>query len=274
MAACYRRSRVANELEIVIARARRELPDVDVDVAAWRVHLEPRVTADNCESLHAGDLLLAFACAAGNAAALRIFEERHRAMLFEAVRTVDAANADDTLQELRRRLFLTDGSHGAPRILGYRGTGPLGGWLRVSALRLAIDLRRRGWREVPIEEALVPDDPERANAAGVARQQDQAVVRSALRDAVAAQPSRSRTLLRYYYSENVGVDELGSMYRVHASTISRWLATVRTEVFEETRRRLAVALQASPSDVESHLGLAHGLDVSLGSLLRTPGKPE
>ncbi len=191
-------------------------------------------------------------------------------MLAGAVRTVDRANADDVLQDLRRRLFVADGSGSGPRVLGYRGTGPLGGWVRVAALRLAIDLKRSGWREVPIEEALIPDEPARAAANDPVRAHDHAVIRSALRTAIAAQSSRTRTLLRYYYSENVGVEELGAIYRVHASTVSRWLAAARTEIFEQTRRELAAQLKASPLDVESHLGLAGSLEVSLGSLLRTP----
>lgn len=220
---------------------------------------------------HAADLMLAAACAAGEADALRTFEERYTSMLTDALRTLRGINVDDVLQELRRRLFVRDDDDARPRILAYRGTGPLGGWLRVAALRLAIDLQRRGWRDAPLDEALVPDRFEGATAAIFARDKDHAVVRTALRAAIAAQPSRSRALLRYYYSENVGVEELGAMYGVHASTISRWLTTVRTEIFASTRQRLAEALAASPSDVESHLGLANSLDLSLGSLLRTPG---
>lgn len=259
------------EVDDVIARARRECPGIAVDDAALRAHVGRLVTADNREALHAGDLLLAVACAAGGEDALHEFEQRYTPMLREAVRNLKGANADDLLQDLRRRLFVKDGEDDAPRIFGYRGSGPLGGWLRVAALRLAIDLQRRGWREVPLDEALVPDRFEGASAAMFARDKDHAVVRTALRAAIAAQPSRARTLLRYYYSENVGVEELGAMYRVHASTISRWLATARAEIFEATRQRLAEVLAATPGDVESHLGLAHSLDVSLGSLLRTPG---
>lgn len=258
------------EIAAVAERGRRECAQLVVDDDAWRAHLRAHVTGDNHASLHAGDLLLAFACAGGSAAAHQLFDERYATMLAEAVRGVDPASVDDTLQELRRRLFVRDVGDGAPRILGYRGAGPLGGWLRVAALRLAIDLRRKGWREVPIEDALVPDPAGGGGAAAFARAHDQAIVRDALRAAIAAQESRTRTLLRYYYSENVGVEELGAMYRVHASTVSRWLSRARADVFEETRRRLAEVLRASPSEIESHLGLAQSLEVSLGSLLRTP----
>ena len=268
--------RVEHERDLVAeleARAARECPDLTVDATAWRAHLVACLGDGTGETLHAGDLLLAFACASRDAAALRTFEQRYAAMLRDAVRAVDG-DADDVVQELRRRLLITDPEAGVdarPRILAYRGTGPLGGWLRVAGLRLAIDLRRGTWREIPVEDALVPASS--SVDGSFAHDRDRSVVRDALRAAIVAQSSRTRTLLRYYYCESVGVEELGAIYNVHASTVSRWLTRARDDVFEETRRRLAAALRAAPSDVESHLGLAHGLDVSLGSLLRTPGGP-
>ncbi|MDX2089164.1 MAG: hypothetical protein SFX73_15005 [Kofleriaceae bacterium] len=256
----------------VDARARRECVLHGLDEPAWRQHLETLVTASNASTLHAGDLLLAFACATGDAVALQMFEERYATMLAEALRAADPnpGAIDDAVQELRRRLLVADVDGARPRILGYSGTGPLGAWLRVAALRIAIDHKRSGWREVPVEDAMVPEPSAMGGTGGFAREHDLAIIRAALRAAIAAQPSRTRALLRYYYSENVGVEELGTMYRVHFSTISRWLERARAEIFAETRRQLAEKLGAAPSEIESHLGLVHSLEVSLGSLLETP----
>lgn len=252
----------------VVARARAERPELTIDDARLRAHIEAVTAPARLATAHAGDLALACGCAAGDVASLRAFEAEHGAMLAAAVRAVDPnpGAIDEVLQELRQRLFVADGEQPA-RIYRYAGTGPLGGWLRVAAVRLAIDLRRRGWREVALEDAMVhaaasDDDP--------AGRHDLAVVRAALRAAIVAQPSRSRTLLRYYYGEQVGVVELGRLYRVNASTVSRWLSQARDAIFAETRRKLAEALGAAPGDVESHLGLVADLEVSLGSLLKTP----
>src|SRR5439155_10618188 len=150
------------------------------------------------------------------------------------------------------------------------GTGPLAGWLRVVALRTAVDLKRKGWREVPVEDGLARfAAPARSPHHELARKQHAAALREALSGAVAAQPSRMRTLLRYYYMDNVGVEQLGKLYRVHASTVSRWLSSTRDAILEDTRHRLATALALGESDVESMLDLSGSLEVSLDSLLRS-----
>ena len=258
-------------LAALIVRAHQEQPELTVDDDALAAHVAAVTPEDKLDTAHAGDLALAVGCRRGDPASLRLFERQHGPMLRAAVAAVDRdpGFVDDVIQELRQRLFVGDGE-APPRIVRYAGTGPLGGWLRVAVLRLAIDQRRRTWRDVPIDDALVPDAPTPA-ADDPQRVRDHAVIRGALRAAIVTQSSRNRTLLRYYYAEQVGLQELGAIYKVNASTISRWLAAARTEVFAETRRQLAATLRATPDDVESHLGLVQSLDVSLGSLLQTPG---
>ncbi len=68
-----------------------------------------------------------------------------------------------------------------------------------------------------------------------------------------------RTLLRYYYLDGVGVEELGRLYRVHASTVSRWLRSTREAILEQTRSQLAAMLVLKESEVESMLGLSGSL---------------
>lgn len=63
--------------------------------------------------------------------------------------------------------------------------------------------------------------------------------------------------------------ELGRIYRVHASTVSRWLAQAREAILLDTRKKLAAALAQSEGQVESLLGLTHSLEVSLNTLLRS-----
>lgn len=263
-------------LEGFLARARAECPEVALDDAAFIAHLEqvrPLAELAASTSVAAGDLRLAAGCVAGDPAALALFERRFVPDLRAALRTVDPDQSfgDEIVQRLRDKLFVSQGDGApAPRLLRYSGSGPLGGWLRVVALREAITARRHAWREVPLEAGF-------ADAAHGARTPEQELAhrehassfQAALRAAIAAQPSRSRALLRYYYSDGVGVEELGAIYRVHASTASRWLAQAREAILVETRRRLAAALAQSESQVESLLGLAKSLEVSLGTLLRS-----
>src|SRR5260221_6854340 len=166
-------------------------------------------------------------------------------------------------------LLVGDDASNARRLARFAGTGPLAGWLRVVALRVAVDLRRKGWRELPVEDGLAKLAASGTPQHALARAQHAAALRAALTAAVAAQRSRMRTLLRYYYLDGVGVEELGRLYRVHASTVSRWLSTTRDAILADTRHRLAASLALGESDVESMLNLSGSLEVSLDTLLRT-----
>jgi RNA polymerase sigma-70 factor (ECF subfamily) len=261
-------------LASLLARARVECPEPQLDddhLVAYleAVHGDDLATLD-VDRLHAGELRLAAACVRGDTAALAAFErylDEQRAPL--AAVDPAASFADEVIQTLRHKLLVAD-SGGPGRLARYGGTGPLGGWLRVVALRQALELRRKDWREVPVEDhlAVMAASPARTPQQELAHAEHAAMLRTALVDAVAQQPSRMRTLLRYYYLDGVGVEELGRLYRVHASTVSRWLASTREAILEETRKRMAVALARSESDVESMLGLTGSLEISLHSLLR------
>jgi RNA polymerase sigma-70 factor (ECF subfamily) len=260
------------EVDAFVTRARAECPDVELETAELVAHLE-RVcpTGDALAKLHAGDLLLAAACLARVAGAVELLERRHASDLRAAIATIDPAPAfaDEIMQQLLDKLLVASGDD-VPKLASYAGTGPLGGWLRVAALRAAVSARRRGWREVPGDDGLdavahAARTPEQL----LAHREHGEVFRTALREAIAAQPSRTRALLRYYYSDGVGVEELGKIYRVHASTASRWLAQARDAILVETRRRLATALRQKETDIESLLGLSGSLDVSLNTLLRS-----
>ncbi|HVK88058.1 MAG TPA: hypothetical protein VM513_28255 [Kofleriaceae bacterium] len=257
-----------------IARARAECPEVVMTDEAFLAHLShvrPLAELATADKVHAGDLLLAAGCVSNEPAALALFEQRFVPDLKQALRTVDASPgfADEILQELRARLFVADGDS-PPRLVRYSGSGPLGGWLRVVALREALGKRRKNWREVPVEAGLATlAHGGRTPEQDVAFKQHEAVLQTALREAVRAQPSRARALLRYYYCDGVGVEELGKIYRVHASTASRWLAQAREDILVETRKRLAAAMKREESQVDSMLGLARSLEVSLDTLLRS-----
>jgi RNA polymerase sigma-70 factor, ECF subfamily len=258
----------------VIARARAECAEVaaplgDDELLAHLAAMRPLAElAAVADTVHAGDLLLAAGCLRRVDAALRLFEVRFVPDLRQALRTVDPSPTfgDEVLQQVRHKLFVGD----APRIASYSGTGPLGGWLRVVALREAVSKTRQHRRETPVDDALAElAKTGRSPEQELAFRQHEVALTTALRAAMAARSSRERALLRYYYCDNVGVEELGRIYRVHASTVSRWLAQARDAILADTRQRLAAVLEQSESQVDSTLGLAGGLDVSLTSLLRS-----
>jgi RNA polymerase sigma-70 factor, ECF subfamily len=61
------------------------------------------------------------------------------------------------------------------------------------------------------------------------------------------------------------------VYRVHASTISRWLSQTRGAILAETRRRLAEALGLDTEALASMIELVHSLEVSVEAALRDTG---
>jgi RNA polymerase sigma-70 factor (ECF subfamily) len=94
-------------------------------------------------------------------------------------------------------------------------------------------------------------------------------LRAAMQSAIATLPARSRAILRLYYADGHGVEEIGRAYRVHASSVSRWLAKARSDILAETRARLMERLSASESQIDSFLAHAASVEISLDSILRT-----
>lgn len=217
--------------------------------------------------LHAIDLYLACACARGIAEAHGAFERDYVVALPGAVRTIDGSPhfVDDVVQLVREKLLVAD--PGPPRIEAYSGHGPLGAFLRVTAIRLALSLRRRKQPAGDDDElAALIDGASGADVQVLARRLG-ADLREALRAAIAKQEPRMRSVMRMYYADGHGVEDIGRVYRVHASSVSRWLARTRAAILAETRAHLVARLVASESEVDSLLGHAVGIEISLGSIL-------
>lgn len=234
--------------------------------------LEPAAAPPAPAAECAEDLALAQACLAGDPAALGALDRLLADAALAALRSIDPspAFADEVIQQVRIKLLVGGGADARPRLATYAGRGPLGGFLRVAALRTAMSNKRDGGREVPIEDGLVQLADAAAGPGAAHVHADQAGhLRAALGRAIAAQPSRSRALLRLYYGDGTGVEDIGRAYRVHASTVSRWLERARHDILAATRAELARALRLDAQAIDSMLAVGPALEVSLGSLLRS-----
>jgi RNA polymerase sigma-70 factor (ECF subfamily) len=221
---------------------------------------------------YVADLALARACLDGDADALARLDRLLAEASIAALRAMDPspAFADDVIQQVRVKLLVGGAGDDSPRLATYAGRGPLGGFLRVAALRTAMSTKRDSGREVPIEDGLaLLADSAAGPASAHLRIENDSHLHAALRRAIAAQPSRTRALLRLYYGDAAGVEDIGRLYRVHASTVSRWLDRARADILAATRADLARELRLDASSIDSMLAGAPALDVSLGSLLRT-----
>jgi RNA polymerase sigma-70 factor, ECF subfamily len=261
--------------EVVVAAVTERWPTTWVDGGHFGRYLARRIEPGvelgaALGELWIADLYLACATVAGVPGALTAFDRIIRTDLPSAVRTIDPSPdvIDEVLQHLREKLLVP--VDGTQRLESYSGHGPLGGWLRVSALRIALSIKRQR-RPTPTgddELSAILDLAPNAEMKVLA-QQIGSDLRAALRAALAAQPARTRAVLRMYYVDNHGVEDIGRVYHVHASTVSRWLAKARADILQDTRSALVARL--ATSQVDSLLDHAASLEISIESLLRSGG---
>ncbi|HSK02339.1 MAG TPA: hypothetical protein VK932_13900, partial [Kofleriaceae bacterium] len=261
-----------------LAAAREAWPQVRLPEPLLAAFFGPRLTgADLAAALATApvaDLALAAACLAQEPTA-------HAA--FDAVLTeVDAAGAstrsprelvEEVKQVLRVQLLVPrDGK--PPGIGGYKGKGPLRGWLRITATRELIRHQKKRTREAtaarPLEEMLGAalgdgGDP----VLDQMKVEYRAEFAAALRAAIAALSAEDRTLLRQQIVDGLSIDALGAAYGVHRATAARWANGARGALVAATRTQLAARLAVSAEEVDSVIRLVRSqLDASVVRYLR------
>ncbi|MBN1206533.1 MAG: sigma-70 family RNA polymerase sigma factor [Myxococcaceae bacterium] len=260
----------------VLASARAAWPGLPLPEATFLRYLAERLPEeasllDALRRLHAADLYLACACTQGLTAAQAALDTRFLPKVDAAVARVEGSGdgAAEVRQRLRERLFTSEEGR-PPHIADYQGTGPLAAWLRAAAVRTALNLQRSRRRRARAEEEVLAEGtvPGGDLELDYLRRQHQGDFRAALAEALAALPTRERTVLRLHFVEGLSLERIGAMYQTHKSTVSRWLARARTDVLAEVRRRLAERLQLSSGELQSLLRTVRSqLDASLSKLL-------
>lgn len=217
------------------------------------------------------DVAIAFAAATGDPDAIAALERDVLPAATAALRVVGASTdtLDECLQRVRVTLLIGRGDQ-RPRLLDYRAQGTLRAWVRVVAVRENL-MMHRGKKEVALGDAVLAAVPDPADDPELRYLRHD--LRDALRDAVAsaldALTSRERALLRYSLIDGLTLDEIGAIYNAHKSSISRWLARAREQLWETARDRLATQLAGQSDQISSLVrGLRSGLDLSLERLLR------
>lgn len=248
------------------------MPTVSLSRAQLASHLDDvgvRVPGD-LAAAHVADLYLAAACAVGDTGALTTIEAGPLREIADFVARIDAAPdfGAEVTQLVRQKILLAPGEGQRPKIAAYSGRGPLGGWIRVVAVRVALDLRRSrgpaldqdGDADQIVARGL---DPE----AALLREQYREVFRVALNSGLADLSARERNLLRFHFADGVTLDQLATSYRVHRATVARWLARARANLLARIKGRLTETLGMSGGEVESIARLLGSqLDVSLSRL--------
>jgi RNA polymerase sigma-70 factor, ECF subfamily len=224
------------------------------------------------DALHAGDLVLACACATGDNAALLAFDRYflHDIDLAYARATDLGIPRDEFRQRVRERLFVAAPGRDV-RITGYAGRGPLRSWVRVTATRVMLDQARRATPpDRPAGDASLFDrvsdriDPELEYM----RHAYGAAVPDAMQAGFASLDPRQRNLLRQRYLYGMSTERIATAYGVHRATAFRWLEEARAALLLGMRSALGQRLEVAEPELDSVLEmLASRIDVSVRRLL-------
>jgi RNA polymerase sigma-70 factor (ECF subfamily) len=249
---------------------RRAWPEVALSYEAFARHIGARAAGrESPHASHAGDVFLACACAARARGAVEAFERAYvsRVAAYLAGMRPTAAFLDEVRQVLREKLFVGK-EGGVPKIAEYDGRGALESWVRVIALRTAIDLKRRSkTRDGASGEAdqHATGDPE----VDYVKRRYRRAFNDAFARAVTALSSSQREILRLHFVDGLTLDQLAVELGVHRATVARRVAAARTAAIDEARRLLREALGATDAELASLARLMQSqLDLSLPRLLK------
>lgn len=220
--------------------------------------------------VHLDDLLLACACLEGLAPALRRFDEQYLSGIGRhlAGLGLSAAAEADVRQTLAEKLLVPRGTR-PPRLADYHGRAPLGAWIAVVARRTAVSLLRGGRSGESLGQRLVETLAAPAGKDSmIDGPRQRRIVETALRTAIDSLGTRERLLLGLRFVKGLSNQAIGVMFRVDASTASRWISAARAAVLEAIERDLAVVCGRNPQLLRSLVGdVASQVDASLSRLL-------
>jgi RNA polymerase sigma-70 factor (ECF subfamily) len=240
------------ELQASFERGKKAWPGVELGPDQFVARLTEGEIATDDLTAHAEELYLAIACAAGDPLAHRLFEDHFLSQIPRYVSRFRFAPdlMDEVLQRVRlKQLF---GEH--PGVSRYRGRGPLGAWIRATAVRVAFDVATQAgkptsdWQTELFDVWKAFDDGPEAQAIKDSYRER---LSAALQDSLAALGPRDKTLLRLHVVDQLSIDVIGRIYRVHRATVARWLVAIRAQVFNDLRTRAALYWGVSTNDLRS-----------------------
>jgi RNA polymerase sigma-70 factor (ECF subfamily) len=262
-------------LAAALAAATAAWPEADLAAEEFVPYLAIRLPAGDdpvasLAALNVADLYLACALSRGDPGALAAFDARCLSVVDLALARMSAppAMVDEVKQMVRRLLLVADGR--PPRIVDYAGRGDLRGFVRVTAVREALHIFRRGRPELELDDTLgaraASDDPELAYLKDLYR----AEFKIAFREAMGSLSDRQRNLIAQHFLDRLTLEQMAALYRVHRATVVRWLAAAREALLRGTHRAMTSRLKVRPAELDSILRLIDSqLDVSIPPALRT-----
>lgn len=263
-------------LRSAIEQARSAWPTVALDderfIEALAACVEPSDPPTRLAELRLDHLYLATACAHGDEQAVALFVERFRGDVEAALARFadDRAFRSEVADEVFDKLLVATPGH-PPRIAAYHGRGELGRWIRVTAVRTAVDRTRgRDRRESPAGERALVDGLQRHDDPELRYLEDRyrTEFRAAFEHAAASLSDRDRRLLREQVVYGLGVVKIASLHDTSKSTAARWITAARTRLVEAVHTYLQTELDVGPDELRSLMKLAATqMDISVARIL-------
>jgi RNA polymerase sigma-70 factor (ECF subfamily) len=246
-------------------------PRVELSVDDLARHVETLLVGSGAAEIlarHGADLFLACACALGNPRAVELFSQHYLGAVKAMVgHILPRALLEDLVQSLHEQMLVRRGTT-PPGIAAYRGTGPLAAWVRITATRAAVRMKKSAAR---FTDETVADGPHEVSGAGAEtlflRRQYGPALHAATLEAIAALPERPRELLRSYYVDGLTIDQLAERDGIHRATAARRVQSARMLVLASVRERAVVRLGIPDEEIDSVIRLvASQLEISLRAL--------
>jgi len=244
--------------DALLATARAALPSVTLDEDKLASFIGERLSgtelAAALSAAPAADLVLAAACVAQEPTAHVAFD--HVLGEVEAAGAAVGASRDqiDEVKQVLRMQLLVEKDGKPAGLSGYRGKGPLRGWVRITATRELIRHKKKASRNVSIDrsggrtlEGMLTTGGDPALEALKVEYRNEFAI--ALREAIV---------------DDLSIDAIGVAYGVHRATAARWLNRARSALVAATHQRLAERLKLPIDQIESVIRLVQSkLDASM-----------
>lgn len=208
-------------------------------------YLGPDATSAEVAELLAGlrleDLALARACAQGSEAAWDCFLNRYRQKLYDTAAAI--AKEESVARELADSLYAelfgarqTEDGQRVSKLTSYTGRGSLEGWLRTVLAQSYVNQYRKQHRFVSFDEQIQTGAQAKEELAIETRADSR--LEQATDAALLELSAQERMILASYYLDERTLAEIGRMFGVHESTISRRIGKITARLRKRIVRGL------------------------------------
>ena len=221
----------------MLARFRVAHPGVRVTDRQLRARvgeLWSEASEDILRTVHLADVFITTACVLGDPSALADFERDYLGALnrFAGHLLTTSDDGAEVRGRLRERLLIAEPGH-TPKLALFDGRIALRSWLRLIAERLLSNKRRHEKRNVEFTAT--------AHDASASDMEEDMLIRRyrdkfhrAFRAGFVALTREERALLRSYWLEELSIDQLGELNKVHRATAARWIKRCHEQVLAHT----------------------------------------